>query len=162
MFLNRRDILWILVKSGIGSIFFSGIHSQDLIAFAEGQQLQLSKDTYFRKLKNSLLEVYKERTVYLVSSQGIDYSNLRYLLSSADFSLADQETKRIILELCDGSSSWEKIIPCEDLIIINTLWIKYSNENILERITGGFGRYGFGFIYPPDLEERCRECNVSL
>lgn len=94
---------------------------------------------------------------------GINYTRLQDLLSSSQFELADEETKRIVLDVSNGfSGGWENKIPCKDLATINKLWIKYSNENILKRMRGGFGRYGFGFVCFSDLEKRCKACQITL
>jgi hypothetical protein len=66
------------------------------------------------------------------------YQNLKKLLAEAQWLKADNETIEILLQLGEGKKKkWLGIkdidkIPCEDLHIIDQLWVKYSN-----------GRFGF-------------------
>ncbi|MFM6243679.1 MAG: GUN4 domain-containing protein [Dolichospermum sp.] len=74
----------------------------------------------------------------LKSSCGMDYSKLRDLLKAGKWKEADRETRRVML--CVGEregSGWLNVesidnFPCEDLSIIDKLWVKYSD-----------GRFGF-------------------
>jgi serine/threonine protein kinase len=76
--------------------------------------------------------------VNLISARGVDYSQLDRLLASEKWKEADQETAKKMLEAArrtkEGWFLSEDIprFPCEDLRIIDQLWVKYSN-----------GRFGF-------------------
>jgi len=74
----------------------------------------------------------------LVSEVGIDYTQLQDLLSCNKWKEADQQTGIILCQALGKSWGYyltsgdiEKL-PCEDLWIIDKLWVKYSN-----------GRFGF-------------------
>lgn len=74
----------------------------------------------------------------LVSEQGVDYTPLRNLLAAGEWQKADRETETVMIKASgrelDGWLSEEdlEMFPCEDLGIIDQLWVKYSN-----------GRFGF-------------------
>ncbi|MDB9343348.1 GUN4 domain-containing protein [Nodularia spumigena CS-586/05] len=76
--------------------------------------------------------------VELISSVGMDYSHLRYLLAAGRWKEADEETRRIMLAVAKrenkGWLNTESIdnFPCEELRTIDQLWVTYSN-----------GRFGF-------------------
>ncbi len=76
--------------------------------------------------------------VKLVSAKSVDYQNLDELLAAGEWKQADEETAIKMLEVIgrhkEGWLRGEDIdnFPCEDLGIIDQLWIKYSN-----------GRFGF-------------------
>ncbi len=69
----------------------------------------------------------------LVSEQGVDYTLLRNLLAVGEWQQADRETETVMIKASgreeDGWLSEEDLaeFPCEDLRIIDQLWIKYSN-----------------------------------
>lgn len=83
-------------------------------------------------------EVLQEYTpVELISLLGVDYRNLRDLLAERKWREADQETASIMLKVSGSQKSWLtfddiRTFPCQDLFIIDRLWLKYSN-----------GRFGF-------------------
>jgi serine/threonine-protein kinase len=75
----------------------------------------------------------------ITSATGVDYSKLRDLLAAKKWQEADQETGERMLEVAGRQeegflSPYGDIdrFPCEDLGIIDQLWVKYSN-----------GRFGF-------------------
>lgn len=81
----------------------------------------------------------------LKSKKGIDYNLLRDLLSSGDYVNADKETLQVICQAADIDQQDEKRffqllfpekklrkISCDDIRIIDNLWLKYSN-----------GKFGF-------------------
>lgn len=74
----------------------------------------------------------------LVSEGGVDYTPLRNLLAAGEWQKADRETETVMIMASgreqDGWLSEEdlEMFPCEDLGIIDQLWVKYSN-----------GRFGF-------------------
>ncbi|MDF5722151.1 MAG: GUN4 domain-containing protein [Rhizonema sp. PD37] len=80
------------------------------------------------------------------SSSEIDYSILRNLLAAGEWKEANKETKRVVL----AATKSDRIIrdfPCEDLRIIDQLWVEYSN-----------GRFGFSVqkrIYESVYESIC-------
>jgi hypothetical protein len=69
----------------------------------------------------------------LVSEQGVDYTLLQDLLAAGEWQQADRETETVMIKASgreeDGWLSEEDLaeFPCEDLRIIDQLWIKYSN-----------------------------------
>jgi serine/threonine protein kinase len=74
----------------------------------------------------------------LVSKAGVDYSKLRDLLAAKKWEEADQETGERMLQVTgkeeEGylNDSHIDSFPCQDLRIIDQLWVKYSK-----------GRFGF-------------------
>ena len=75
--------------------------------------------------------------VNLISAKGVDYYKLDHLLARGEWKEADEETSRVMLKAAGREKLWldQKSIenfPCEDLRIIDQLWVKYSN-----------GRFGF-------------------
>ncbi len=107
----------------------------------------------------------KASQVQLDSSVGIDYSHLEQFLKVSNYLEADSETKRIMLEIarisCDGSLSGIRKFPCQDLQTLDRLWTNHGKENLVSRIKGGFGRYGFGFVVFTELEARFAECSIQ-
>lgn len=80
---------------------------------------------YENKLEHSTNE--------LVSELGVDYKPLRDLLAAGAWQKADRETETVMIKASgreqDGWLSEEDLdaFPCEDLRIIDQLWVKYSN-----------------------------------
>lgn len=89
----------------------------------------------------------------LTSSLGIDYSRLRDLLAAKKWKQADEETRTL---LCRAVGKYPRAylfeddiakIPCEDLQMIDLLWVNYSDSrfgfSIQSRIYEGVGKdYG--------------------
>ncbi|AFW95324.1 serine/threonine protein kinase [Anabaena sp. 90] len=85
----------------------------------------------------------------LKSSCGMDYRKLRDLLKAGKWKEADEETTRVMLAVAKREKEgWldDKSIdnfPCEDLSIIDKLWVKYSDGkfgfSVQKRIYQGFG-----------------------
>jgi hypothetical protein len=71
------------------------------------------------------------RTSLISKSTGVNYTRLRDLLAAGQWKEADRETK-VVMD--SGVLGMERIdeFPCEDLRIINQLWLHYSN-----------GKFGF-------------------
>ena len=73
-----------------------------------------------------------EPDVPLKSQWGVDYTKLRDLLAAGKWRKADWETAIKMLEVAERTSEgWLRIediyrFPCEDLRIIDQLWVKYS------------------------------------
>jgi len=76
--------------------------------------------------------------VELLSAKGIDYRELEKLLKAKEWQKADELTYRLMLKVANRESAgWLepeniKNFPCEDLLTIDRLWVKYSD-----------GLYGF-------------------
>jgi hypothetical protein len=74
----------------------------------------------------------------LLSNTGVDYTNLRALLSSSKWQEANQETWNVMCQAARKNAGSVlsvddiKQIACDDLKIIDGLWKQYSQ-----------GRYGF-------------------
>ncbi|MEI6442221.1 MAG: GUN4 domain-containing protein [Nostocales cyanobacterium ELA583] len=70
----------------------------------------------------------------LVSSANVDYRELDYLLGCENWKVADEETFRMMLQAARREKEgWLdmnaiKKFPCEDLLIIDQLWAKHSNN----------------------------------
>ncbi|MCG5057342.1 MAG: GUN4 domain-containing protein [Limnoraphis sp. WC205] len=69
--------------------------------------------------------------IKVVSARGVDYTFLEYLLSQKQWEYADEETAKRLRDAAGINrnlhfSDIEKL-PCEDLGIINNLWMKYSD-----------------------------------
>jgi hypothetical protein len=87
--------------------------------------------------------------VQLKSSCGMDYRKLRDYLAQGKWKEADEETRRVMLAVAKREKEgWLDIkdidnFPCEDLSIIDKLWVKYSDGkfgfSIQKRIYQGFG-----------------------
>ncbi|MHC5723380.1 MAG: GUN4 domain-containing protein, partial [Nostoc sp.] len=84
----------------------------------------------------------------------MDYTRLRDLLAAGEWKEANQETDRVMLAVAGREKErwfdYESIdsFPCEDLRIIDQLWVKYSNGHfgfsVQKRIyqsLGGTKRY---------------------
>ncbi len=80
----------------------------------------------------------KKEEIPLKSSSGWNYSKLNDFLESGNWKAADEETAKMMLVVAGRTSEgWLNTddinkFPCEDLRIIDHLWVKYSN-----------GRFGF-------------------
>lgn len=70
----------------------------------------------------------------LVSERGVDYRHLRDLLAAGEWQEADRETESLMIKAAgreqDGWLSEEDLnaFSCEDLRIIDELWVEYSNK----------------------------------
>jgi hypothetical protein len=108
---------------------------------------QPSKITWAREIWQQNQQLKQELSKYvspeekLVSFLGIDYKKLRDLLAKKHWRDADQETARLMFkavgrerESLDDKLDFRDLraLPCEDLSIIDHLWVKYSQ-----------GRFGF-------------------
>jgi hypothetical protein len=71
----------------------------------------------------------------LISVKGLNYRTLRDLLAAERWQEADRETKLVMLKVVgiapEGKFDKEHLenFSCEDLRIIDQLWVKYSNEH---------------------------------
>ncbi|WP_293226753.1 MULTISPECIES: serine/threonine-protein kinase [unclassified Microcoleus] len=71
--------------------------------------------------------------VKLVSTVGMDYTNLQNLLATGKWKEADEETARVMLKVAGREEKgWLNIkdiekFPCHDLRTIDQLWVQYSN-----------------------------------
>lgn len=101
-----------------------------------------SADEVLQALNATPKVIYSPRTrafsQTLVSESGIDYTHLRDLLARKKWKEADQLTWDILCQVLGKFLGYylkngdiEKL-PCEDLWLIDKLWVKYSN-----------GRFGF-------------------
>ena len=85
----------------------------------------------------------------LKSSCGMDYRKLQNYLQAGKWKKADEETRRVMLAVAkreqEGWLDTKSIddFPCEDLSIIDKLWVKYSNGkfgfSVQKRIYQSFG-----------------------
>jgi len=91
-----------------------------------------------QEVSTSQIPVSSNPSIKLISSIGVDYRELDRLLASGKWKAADIETRKVMLKATDRETEgWlcvENIdnFPCEDLRIIDDLWVRYSK-----------GRFGF-------------------
>lgn len=70
----------------------------------------------------------------LFSAVGVDYAQLRDLLAAGQWQKADEQTGALMLKIGRRvRAGWLreediKEFPCEDLLSIDRLWVKYSND----------------------------------
>jgi serine/threonine protein kinase len=89
-------------------------------------------------LEALVIQQTKISSDHLSSAVGIDYSKLRDLLAARKWQEADEETAMVMLQAAGREEEcWLDLehitnFPCEDLGIIDRLWVKYSD-----------GRFGF-------------------
>ncbi|EAW37146.1 serine/threonine-protein kinase [Lyngbya sp. PCC 8106] len=69
--------------------------------------------------------------IKVVSARGVDYTFLEYLLSQKQWEYGDEETAKRLREAAGKNRNLHRsdfdYLPCEDLGIINNLWMKYSD-----------------------------------
>ncbi len=100
--------------------------------------------------------------VQLKSSCGMDYRKLRDYLAQGKWKEADEETTRVMLAVAkrDKWLDLEDIdnFPCEDLSIIDKLWVKYSKGkfgfSVQKRIYQSFGGTREYDIYDREIWEK--------
>ncbi|BAZ86069.1 serine/threonine-protein kinase [Dolichospermum compactum] len=105
-----------------------------------------------RQQQNIPAPQLNNQEVQLKSSCGMDYRKLRDYLAQGKWKEADEETRRVMLAVAKREKEgWldDKSIdnfPCEDLSIIDKLWVKYSDGkfgfSVQKRIYQGFGGTG--------------------
>lgn len=97
-----------------------------------------------------------EASARLVSSQGVDYTKLQDLLAGRNWRQANIETGNIMLSIaCSQQGRWldsQSIdkISCEELSIIDQLWVNYSNgqfgfsiqKGILKNVEQSIDKFG--------------------
>jgi hypothetical protein len=93
------------------------------------------------------------------SEPQVDYTRLRDLLAAGEWQEADRETETVMIKAAgrgqDGWLSEEDLeaFPCEDLRLIDELWVKYSN-----------GHFGFSVqkrIWE-SVEETTQDADVEI
>jgi len=100
-------------------------HLESAIAFQDSPPTQPARVELNERSEGSTNE--------LVSEGGVDYTLLRDLLAAGEWQKADRETETVMIKASgreeDGWLSEEDLeeFPCEDLRIIDQLWVKYSN-----------------------------------
>ncbi len=83
---------------------------------------------------NLITQPSKSKDLVFISARGTDYTNLFNLLKNQEWLAANQEPERVLLEAsCQQQQGWLgnedlKILSCQDLEIIDTLWVKYSQK----------------------------------
>ncbi|MBC6436435.1 protein kinase, partial [Nostoc sp. HG1] len=104
-----------------------------------GQVLDKLIQDYVKERYQSVDEVIQALNAKnLNSAVGIDYTILQKLLASGKWREADQETWKLMLRISHREKERYlrvediKNFPCQDLLTIDRLWVKYSN-----------GRFGF-------------------
>jgi len=127
--------------------------------------LQSIKSTTFNEAKTEFLPLINQiqspthtsssaRTI-LISQVGVDYNNLQLLLETQKWKEADRETWNLMCQaLGKLPSTYLEVndidrFPCEDLQIIDQLWVKYSQNR-------------FGFSVQKQLYESVRRDYVTF
>ncbi|MDT9313337.1 GUN4 domain-containing protein, partial [Limnospira sp. Paracas R14] len=121
------------LESQIEAIASSQLQSQSQIEAIASSQLQSqSQIEAIASQLQSITEAVQE-TPIVSSSSGFDYTKLNRLLKSGNWKAADQETAKMMLAVAgktQGGYLYKddiKNFPCEDLRIIDGLWVKHSN-----------------------------------
>ncbi|AFY49609.1 serine/threonine protein kinase [Nostoc sp. PCC 7524] len=97
---------------------------------ADSAVVQISISNSQSKVRH--LNLLADQTQLITSK--MDYTQLSNLLAAGKWKEADKETSRAILAIAwrekEGWRYLERVdnIPCEDIRIINNLWVKYSNS----------------------------------
>ncbi|QNH60273.1 MAG: GUN4 domain-containing protein [Limnospira indica BM01] len=113
----------------------SQLQSQSSQIEAIASQLQSQNEAIASQLE-SITEAVADTPI--VSYSGFDYSQLNRLLKSGQWKAADEKTAKMMCRVAgkthDGYLNYDDIknFPCEDLRIIDGLWVKHSR-----------GRFGF-------------------
>ncbi|AMW30752.1 GUN4 domain-containing protein [Arthrospira platensis] len=121
------------LESQIEAIASSQLQSQSQIEAIASSQLQSqSQIEAIASQLQSITEAVAD-TPIVSSSSGFDYTQLHRLLKSGQWKAADQETAKMMLAVAGktqrgylGENDIENF-PCEDLRIIDGLWVKHSN-----------------------------------
>ncbi|NER03873.1 MAG: GUN4 domain-containing protein, partial [Okeania sp. SIO3C4] len=96
------------------------------------------QDEERRKWEEAKRQKQVENEIPLVSAKGVDYKKLRDLLAARKWKEAHKETDKVMLKVAGRESEgWlryedVKNFSCQDLGIIDKLWVKHSN-----------GKFGF-------------------
>lgn len=111
-------------------------------SFGSTKQISLVQDS---EPQNSKLEA----EISLLSDRNIDYTRLKNLLSTRNWEEADKETASVILRLTGRlQKGWLddrdiRKFPCQDLHIIDHLWVTYSSGqfgfSVQKRMYEGLG-----------------------
>ena len=100
---------------------------------SDPQHRPQSMKEWLNYLRETITPTIPSGSVQLKSAQGVDYSNLQKLLAAEKWKEADHETFWVMKKaagLKKGGYLNEKSIdniPCDDLRMIDELWVKYSN-----------------------------------
>ncbi|MDJ0742045.1 MAG: caspase family protein [Xenococcaceae cyanobacterium MO_167.B27] len=114
-------------------------------AIAAANLIPESSNVYSRSQTNVNLwrkEIHQEHRELISQTTGVNYNRLRELLVLENWKEADQETARMMFQ--------EEItkFPCEDLRIINQLWLDSSQEkfgfSVQQEIWQKYGSPGWG------------------
>jgi serine/threonine-protein kinase len=94
-------------------------------------QVQLAAYSLLKDRQESKVKLQLESFDDLRSDVGVDYRKLRELLAAEKWSEAERETLAVMLKAAQTQEDWLyrpdiKTFPCNDLRIIDTLWVKYS------------------------------------
>lgn len=97
----------------------------------ESMQVQLAAYSLLKDRQESRVKLQLESFDDLGSDVGVDYRKLRELLAAEKWSEADGETLAVMLKAAQTQEDWLdrpdiQTFPCNDLRIIDTLWVKYS------------------------------------
>ncbi|MEG5046822.1 serine/threonine-protein kinase [Microcoleus sp. B4-C1] len=99
---------------------------------SDPQKRPQSMQDWLSYLRESIPSTVADVSVQLKSARGVDYTHLRDLLAAGKWQEADRETRKVMLKAArrekEGGFTVESIdnFPCDDLRIIDQLWVKYS------------------------------------
>lgn len=119
------------------------------------KELMQEREEELKSISTSNMEEKSElNEVPLLSKRGVDYTKLRDLLAAQKWKEADLETTRAIFQAAGKQNgtflTQEEVdkISCEDLRIINQLWLDSSNGH-------------FGFSVQKEIYERLGGCCIN-
>ncbi|MBD2013821.1 GUN4 domain-containing protein [Microcoleus sp. FACHB-53] len=133
-----HDVIWRCAQNMTYPAFYQAWQSREATSDSE------IPDNSVAEFSLSIQQVqFTDQTFPLHSEVGVDYTRLRDLLATRQWQEADKETYRVMLKATgryktrDFINSYLTIesieqFPCQDLYIIDQLWILYSG-----------GRFGF-------------------
>jgi hypothetical protein len=122
---------------------------------SDSSPTQLARVALDAQLRKLTVEVDSEAE----EEEGVDYTRLQEFLAAGEWQKADRETEAVMLKVSgrkqEGWLTEEdmEIFPCEDLLTIDALWVKYSN-----------GRFGFSVqkrIWK-DIEHSIQDDHVDI
>ncbi|WP_434222047.1 GUN4 domain-containing protein [Limnospira platensis CENA597] len=120
------------LESQIEAIASQSQSQLESLVKAIASQLQSQNEAIASRPK-PIGEPQVQETPIVSSSSGFDYTQLNRLLKSGQWKAADQETAKMMLAVARQTQRgylYEddiKNFPCEDLRIIDGLWVKHSN-----------------------------------
>jgi HEAT repeat protein/energy-coupling factor transporter ATP-binding protein EcfA2 len=129
-----HDVIWRCAQNMSYPAFYQAWHGQKATSDSE------TLDNSSVEFSSSIQQVqFTDQTCCLRSEVGVDYTQLRDLLATGQWQEADKETYRVMLKATDRYKARDFLnsyldiesiqkFPCQDLQIIDQLWIVYSAQ----------------------------------